>query len=93
MRFCPKCGTMLEPTKKDKKIILRCPRCGYEEVIKPTKTSEYKLVVKSGEENRVKTTSLVSEGKATLRKKEEIEQEKEEFYEVFLDLMSEEEGS
>ncbi len=84
---------MLEPTKRDKKIVLKCPRCGYEEVVKFTKSSEYKLVVKSGEENKVKTTSLVSEGKVTSRKKEEIEQEKEEFYEVFLDLMSEEEGS
>jgi len=93
MRFCPKCGTMLEPTKREKKIVLKCPRCGYEEVVKSTKSSEYKLVVKSGEENKVKTTSLVSEGKVTSRKKEEIEQEKEEFYEVFLDLMSEEEGS
>ncbi|MCD6085005.1 MAG: zf-TFIIB domain-containing protein [Desulfurococcales archaeon] len=93
MRFCPKCGTMLEPVKRNKKTILRCPRCGYEEVVKSTKSSEYKLVVKSGKENKVKTTSLVSEGKVTSRKKEEIEQEKEEFYEVFLDLMSEEEGS
>jgi len=84
---------MLEPTKREKKIVLKCPRCGYEEVVKSTKSSEYKLVVKSGEENKVKTTSLVSEGKVTSRKKEEIEQEKEEFYEVFLDLMSEEEGS
>jgi len=84
---------MLEPVKRNKKTILRCPRCGYEEVVKSTKSSEYKLVVKSGKENKVKTTSLVSEGKVTSRKKEEIEQEKEEFYEVFLDLMSEEEGS
>jgi len=30
MQFCPKCGTALTPQKKEKKIVLGCPKCGYE---------------------------------------------------------------
>lgn len=30
MRFCPKCGTSLTPTRKSKAIVLRCGKCGYE---------------------------------------------------------------
>jgi len=84
---------MLEPVRKEGEVVLKCPRCGYEEPVKSSKSNEYRLVVKSGKEDKIKTTSLVSEGEITTRKKEEIEQEKEDFYEVFLDLMSEEEGS
>lgn len=92
MKFCPKCGTMLVPVRKGKKLVLKCPSCGYEE--KPKKPSDYKIGVKTGADNRVKTTSIVSEAVTTqLKKEEELEQEKEEFYEVFLELMSEEEGS
>jgi len=52
---------------------------------------DYKLEVKTESNQRVKTTSVVSE-EATmhLKSEEELEQEKEEFYEVFLELMSEE---
>jgi|Deesub1362B_J571_1020462.scaffolds.fasta_scaffold49371_1 DNA-directed RNA polymerase subunit M len=90
MKFCPKCGTLLVPSKKGKKSTLKCPKCGYEERIKRAAKSEYKLSVKADTNLKVKTTSLVSEKKEVLRKKEEIEQEKEEFYEVLLDLMKEE---
>ena len=30
MMFCPKCGTILVPVKKEDKIILRCSKCSYE---------------------------------------------------------------
>ena len=93
MKFCPKCGTMLVPLRKGKKLVLKCPSCGYEE--KPKKTSnDYKIEVKTESSRKVKTTSIISEATITqLKKGEELEQEKEEFYEVFLELMSEEEGS
>ncbi len=92
MKFCPKCGTMLEPVRKGKKTLLRCPSCGYEEALGRKSSKEYKIVMKSNAQEKVKTTSLVSEGRSVQRRKEEIEQEKEEFYEVLLDLMSEETG-
>ena len=28
--FCPKCGTLLRPYKKEGARVLRCPSCGYE---------------------------------------------------------------
>ncbi|MFH0848320.1 MAG: transcription factor S [archaeon] len=30
MQFCPKCGTRLVPTKKEKRVVLGCPGCGYQ---------------------------------------------------------------
>lgn len=44
MEFCPKCGTRLVPTPKGKrriKVLLSCPRCGYE------KTTKEKIVATS----------------------------------------------
>ncbi len=70
--------------------IYKCPKCGHEEV---SKTGEkYRLTGSAGAEPKVKTTSVVSEGGGLARSREEIEQEKEEFYEILLELLSEEEG-
>ncbi|MEM2020878.1 MAG: DNA-directed RNA polymerase subunit M [Zestosphaera sp.] len=90
MKFCPKCGTMLMPVKEGDKTYLVCPRCGYKEALK--EGGKYKLESKTSNERRVKTTSVVSSEGEKLRKSEELEQEKENYYEIFLDLMSEEEG-
>ncbi len=92
MKFCPKCGSMLLPEKRGGKLILRCPECGYEEVVGSSDTKEYRIEVKSSNSTKVKTTSVVSEESSSKLSEEELEQEKEEFYEVFLDLMSEEES-
>lgn len=78
------------PEKKNDSYVYRCPNCGYEETSKAG--SGYKLSGKSSAESKVKTTSIVSEGAGVIRSQEEIEQEKEEFYEILLDLMSSEEG-
>ncbi len=77
------------PVKKDNgTTILRCTKCGYE--IQPRLTA-YRIA-KIGGSNRVQTTSVVTEGKKIGRKREELEQEKEEYYkELFLELLHEEE--
>ena len=80
------------PTRRNDKTILKCPRCGYEIEIKGDVKRDYRIEAKSGIASKIKTTSVVSEGTGSHRSREEIEQEKEEFYEVFLELMGSEEG-
>lgn len=92
MKFCPKCGTILMPERREGKLILKCPRCSYEVEVRGDIKKDYMIEERADLASRVKTTSIVSEGGAIQRSKEEIEQEKEEFYEVFLELMSSEEG-
>ncbi len=90
MKFCPKCGTLMLPKKEASREFLKCPKCGYEE---PLKAKEgYRVSKSATKDAKVKTTSIVSEGGRKIRSKEEFEHEKEEYYEVFLDLMHEEEG-
>ncbi|MEM0453887.1 MAG: DNA-directed RNA polymerase subunit M [Sulfolobales archaeon] len=90
MKFCPRCGTLMLPKKEGSKEFIKCPKCGYEESLRGKEG--YKVSRAVDKEVKVKTTSIVSEGGRKIRSKEEFEQEKEEYYEVFLDLMHEEEG-
>ena len=87
MQFCPRCGGILTPHRKeDGSIVLKCSRCGYEV---QQQSARYTLSV---QQPKVFTTSVVSEGRKYSRKKEEIEQEREEYYkELFMELMREEE--
>ena len=80
------------PIRKGKKLILKCPSCGYEIEVKEDLKRDYRIEAKSDATSRIKTTSVVSEARGGYRSKEELEQEKEEFYEVFLELMGSEEG-
>jgi len=90
MRFCPKCGGLMVPVKRGGKIIYKCTKCGYEMEAKGSEKG-YRVVEKVDEEERVVTTSKVSEpAKRKLRTKEEHEQELEEYYEVALELLQEE---
>lgn len=89
-QFCPKCGSLLLPAKKEEgTAVLRCSKCGYEIATRPP---TYRIETTTSVSSRVHTTSVISEGRTAARKKEEIEQEKEEYYrEVFLELLHEEE--
>ncbi len=95
MRFCPKDGAMMELTRKDDKYVLVCPVCGYEEEISEEEAAVILGVTGTtvNKHKKVKTTSLVSEGKALKRSKEELQQEREETYEIFLDQFGGEESS
>ena len=91
MKFCPKCGGLMLPIKKGDKIILKCTKCGYEIDAKNLDKNEYKVIEKVSEEQRVVTTSKVSEAPARVgRRPEEQEQEREEYYEIALELLQEE---
>ncbi len=78
------------PTRKGGKTYLRCTKCGFEENISESK--EYVVTKMIDKNERVITTSVISEGSRRGRSKEEYEQEKEEYYEIFLELMGAEEG-
>ncbi len=92
MRFCPKCGGIMLPSdKKGDKIILRCTRCGYTiEVDTSSSRSDFMLETRVPKEERIITTSRISEGKLRRRDIEEWEQEREEYREVLLEQLQEE---
>ena len=51
MEFCPKCGSMLLPTKVQRSKRLACPRCGYKSKIK--KRAAYKISEKGKEAKEI----------------------------------------
>ena len=79
------------PTRRGNKTVLRCTKCGHELEFAAVTTQDY--TIKTESSARVMTTSIVSQApERMLRRKEELEQEKEEFYrEIFLELLKEEE--
>lgn len=86
MQFCPKCGGILVPQRRDNETVLKCSKCGYE---LQQQSARYTI---SSQHSKVFTTSVVSEGKKGTRRKEELEQEREEYYkELFMELLREEE--
>ncbi|EZQ11038.1 DNA-directed RNA polymerase subunit M [Candidatus Acidianus copahuensis] len=90
MKFCPKCGGILMPTKKDGKTILKCRKCGYEEEMDNKAKKEYQIK-ESTKNEKVLTTSIVSEKEGRKRDEEEWEQEREEYYkEIGLELLRDE---
>ncbi len=80
MEFCPKCGTMLVPTKIGRSRRLTCPRCGYKS--KAKKPASYKISEKGKEAREV---AVIVEKKKKHKKPAEREYELEppEYYEEF----------
>jgi len=59
MKFCPKCGTLMRPKRKNGKVVLVCPKCGYEE---SGSSGGYK--VKSKIKHTPKEKTIVIEGES-----------------------------
>ncbi|MBN2881145.1 transcription factor S [Candidatus Woesearchaeota archaeon] len=67
MDFCPKCGSIMIPTKKDKKLVMVCPSCGehgqeqedskIKEVIE-SKDRKIDLVIDSAEDSTMPLTEV-----------------------------------
>ncbi|RLE49955.1 MAG: DNA-directed RNA polymerase subunit M [Candidatus Methanomethylicota archaeon] len=87
MEFCPKCGKMLVPEKKNEKVYLVCRSCGFKKIAKDMKG--YRVTQEVEEEKRRKTI-IVEEPRAKRRKEEEREL-LQEYYEVFLESFAAEE--
>lgn len=88
MRFCPKCGGVMLPKNEGGKMLLVCRNCGYTiEVERKELTAHYRGAEKK--EVKVLTTKTVSREQARKPSKEELEQAKEEYYELVLDQMGE----
>jgi len=78
------------PVKKGDKVVLRCTRCGYEMELDKSAEKDYKGTSKA-DEKRVLTTTVVSK-EVQVNKEEnekELEQAKEDYYELVLDEMGE----
>ena len=92
MKFCPRCGGLMIPVgKQGDKIILKCTRCGYVEVVESKQLKDYTLKEETPAEERTITTLKVSEAKKKPPKSlEEWEQEREEYREVLQELLQEE---
>ncbi|AWR97579.1 DNA-directed RNA polymerase subunit M [Acidianus sulfidivorans JP7] len=90
MQFCPKCGGLMMPVKKDGKEILKCKKCGFEKEM-DTKDKKAYEIKENSKSNKVLTTSIVSEKEGRKRDEDELEQEREEYYkEIGLELLRDE---
>jgi len=89
LKFCPKCGAMMVPVKKDDDTILRCHVCGYEERASKETLEKYKSVAKPDKKAKVVSTGMVSKASKAGGAKEEIEQAKDDYYELVLEQMGE----
>ena len=60
MQFCTKCGTALTVVKKERKIVLYCPKCGYvphkpEKSVSKITPNKEKIVVIGKQEQKIRT--------------------------------------
>ncbi|MEM2024769.1 MAG: DNA-directed RNA polymerase subunit M [Desulfurococcaceae archaeon] len=80
VKFCPRCGSIMVPTKKDSEVYLKCNKCGFE-----TKKKSEKYTVKYQVESAKRVaTAVASEAKETKLTPEEREMLSE-YYEIFLE--------
>lgn len=81
------------PAKKEKRrVVFRCRSCGHEAKVREKEAIGYRMKETVDRKMRVITTSKISEPAKALRRREEKEQEIEEYYEIVLDMMQEEYG-
>ncbi len=89
MEFCPKCGGLLRPEKKGKKTYLLCKTGDYKKLYK--KSAGYTLTEKVDETKRRDTVIVEDEVKVPKKRKDELESEREETYDSFLEQFAAEE--
>jgi len=74
MKFCPRCKSMLIPTRKGSKQILKCSKCGYEEELTENTRNEYmsKRVI-AEDKHRMIAIDRTEERKLTSEERELLE--------------------
>jgi DNA-directed RNA polymerase subunit M len=88
MRFCPKCGSIMVLVKREEARLLKCSRCGYE--IGMTKEEEQMYTSTVKREQKVLTTKIIAKKRGLdTKRREELEQAKDSYYEIVLDQMGE----
>ncbi|QOJ78408.1 DNA-directed RNA polymerase subunit M [Infirmifilum lucidum] len=88
MEFCPKCGTLMVPKKRQNEVYLVCPNCGYEMKAKDVKG--YLTRESVSEEKKTKVSVFdVKSARADEGERDQLR----EMYEVFLETLEEQEGS
>ena len=80
VKLCPRCGSIMVPTRKKNAVYLKCQKCGYESIVKAEK---YGVKYQVETEKRVSTAvaSEARESKFTPEDREELR----EYYEIFLE--------
>ncbi len=89
--FCPRCGSLMTPIRRENATYLKCSKCGYE--VKSQDYRRYDIRQQVDPSKRV-LTAVTSEARDTRLTPEEREMLRE-YYEVFLEEFerSEEEES
>jgi len=83
--FCPKCKSLMTIVKKDGKIVLKCPKCGYE--MEPK--GKGRIVRTVEKEKHVPTTSRVVEASERRTLTEEEKELMQDYYrDIFLENFS-----
>ena len=79
MEFCPKCGSLLLPTKKGRSFKLVCQRCKYTRKLKDRKDMKGYKISEDGKE--VQEIAIVKAEKKKKVRPRETERENTEYYE------------
>ena len=90
VEFCPKCGSLLFPTReKSGKIVLVCHKCKYK---KEKSSSSYRVVQKISADKKIKTLVIEKPRKIDRERKERERELLQEYYEIFLETMAAQEA-
>ncbi|MEM0002442.1 MAG: DNA-directed RNA polymerase subunit M [Desulfurococcaceae archaeon] len=80
VKFCPRCGSIMVPVKKEGKVYMKCNKCGYE-TIEKEKTYGMKYQIESTKRVATAVASEAKERKLTPEEREMLN----EYYEIFLE--------
>lgn len=88
VKFCPRCGGPLVPTRKNGTMCLKCTKCGFEIKASKKDSAAYGLKYSVEDSKRVATSreTEAREAKLTPEEREMLQ----EYYEVFLQEFAEE---